>query len=189
VLKKDITFQDLEGNTVTETHYFNLSKADLIELQLSKQGGFEEWLKRVIRAEDGKALVRELKDIILMAYGKRSEDGTRFIKNPQLRAEFADTEAFSELFSEIALDSDKASEFINAVMPRELVEQTRDQMSVFDKDEPQPAETAVSSPPTEDKPLDIITRKELIELPPADIQARIANGAIIQDDTIIPEDN
>ena len=125
MLKKDITFTDLEGNPVTETHYFNLSKADLIELQMSKQGGFQDWIQTVIDAEDGPTLIRELKDIILMAYGKRSEDGKRFIKSPEDRAEFANSEAFAELFSEIALDADKASEFVNGVMPRGLIEETR----------------------------------------------------------------
>lgn len=137
MLKKDITFQDLEGNPITETHYFHLSKADLIELQLGKEGGFEEWLKKVIAAEDGKQLVRELKDIILMAYGVKSEDGKRFIKSKEARDAFANSEAFSELFSEIALDSDAASAFVNAVIPHDLSGNPA-QTSVFDKDEPQP---------------------------------------------------
>lgn len=139
MLKKDITFQDLEGNPVTETHYFHLSKADLIELQVGKEGGFEEWLKRMIAAENGKELVRELKDIILLSYGVKSENGTRFVKSKEARDAFANSEAFSELFSEIALDSEKATEFVGAVVPRGLAEENAaKQTSVFDKDEPQP---------------------------------------------------
>lgn len=187
MLKKDITFTDLEGNPVTETHYFNLSKADLIELQMSKQGGFQDWIQTVIDAEDGPTLIRELKDIILMAYGKRSEDGKRFIKSPEDRAEFANSEAFAELFSEIALDADKASEFVNGVMPRGLIEETRQQLSVFDKDEPQPAETAVASPPAVEATLEkapepnVITRAEMATLDPDVIRNRLANGAVIVD--------
>lgn len=148
MLRRDITYQDLEGNPITETHYFHLSKADLIEMQLSKKGGFEEWLKKVIEAEDGKSLVRELKEIILMSYGKKSEDGKRFIKNDELRSEFANSEAFSELFSEIALDADKAQTFVNGVIPHELTTAvTSGQTSVFDKNEPQAEETAVETPP------------------------------------------
>lgn len=148
MLRRDITYQDLEGNPITETHYFHLSKADLIEMQLSKKGGFEEWLKKVIEAEDGKTLVHELKEIILMSYGKKSEDGKRFIKSDELRAEFANSEAFSELFSEIALDADKAQAFVNGVIPRELTTNVAPgQTSVFDKDEPQPEGTIVESPP------------------------------------------
>lgn len=138
MLKKDITFLDLEGNPVTETHYFHLSKADLIELQLGKEGGFEEWLKRVVAAEDGKELVRELKGIILMAYGVKSEDGKRFVKSEEARQEFANSEAFAELFSEIALDAEVASAFVNAVIPHDLSAGSAAQTSVFDKDEPQP---------------------------------------------------
>lgn len=191
MLKKEITFEGFDGQPITETHYFHISKADLIELQLSKKGGFEEWLKRVVEAEDGPTLIRELKDIILMAYGKRSEDGTRFLKSDEIRAEFANSEAFSELFSEIALDADKASEFVNGVMPRELVDQTRQRMSVFDKDEPQPAETAVSSPPAAEPPAEIaaelvkepntITRAEATAMPAEELRARLADGAVIQD--------
>ncbi|HMS83600.1 MAG TPA: hypothetical protein PKD12_08120 [Nitrospira sp.] len=147
MLKKDITFEDLEGNPVTETHYFHLTKADLIELQLGKQGGFEEWLQRVIAAEDGKELVRALKDIILMAYGVKSEDGKRFIKTETLRAEFANSEAFAELFAEIAMDQDKASAFVNGIIPRGLIEDTSGQQNVFNQDQPQPAEEAVATPP------------------------------------------
>ena len=199
MLKKDITFTDLNGQEVTETHYFHMSKADLIELNLSKQGGFEGWIQRVVAAEDGKSLVRELKDIILMAYGKKSEDGSRFIKSAELRAEFANSEAFSELFTEVATDATAASEFVNGIMPAGLIAETRQQMSVFDKDDPQPEETAVDTPPRieadipedvdrniiadglADKPLDVITRVELQTMSPADIQARIASGAVIQD--------
>lgn len=187
MLKKDISYEALDGSTITETHYFHMSKADLIELQLSKKGGFEEWLKRVVEAEDGPTLIRELKDIILMAYGKRSEDGTRFLKSDEIRAEFANSEAFSELFSEIALDADKASEFVNGVMPRGLIAETRNQMSVFDKDEPQPAETAVASPPAVEATLEkapepnVITRAEMATLDPDVIRNRLANGAVIVD--------
>ena len=187
MLKKDISYEALDGSTITETHYFHMSKADLIELQLSKKGGFEEWLKRVVEAEDGPSLIRELKDIILMAYGKRSEDGTRFLKSDEIRAEFANSEAFSELFSEIALDADKASEFVNGVMPRGLIAETRNQMSVFDKDEPQPAETAVASPPAVEATLEkapepnVITRAEMATLDPDVIRNRLANGAVIVD--------
>ena len=142
---------------------------------------------RVVEAEDGPTLIRELKDIILMAYGKRSEDGTRFLKSDEIRAEFADAEACSELFSEIALDADKASEFVNGVMPRGLIAETRNQMSVFDKDEPQPAETAVASPPAVEATLEkapepnVITRAEMATLDPDVIRNRLANGAVIVD--------
>ena len=187
MLKKDISYEGLDGSTITETHYYHMSKADLNELQLSKQGGFEAWLQRVVAAEDGATLIRELKDIILMAYGKRSEDGKRFIKSPEDRAEFANSEAFAELFSEIALDAEKASEFVNGVMPRGLIDETRQQLNAFQQDEPQPAETAVSSPPAVETELvsapqpNVITRAEMTTLDPDVIRDRLANGATIVD--------
>ena len=190
MLKKDITFEGLDGSMITETHYFHMSKADLIELQLSKKGGFEVWLQKVIDAEDGATLIRELKDIILMAYGEKSEDGKRFIKSPEKRAEFANSEAFSELFSEIAIDADKASEFVNAVMPAGLLAETRQQMNVFDQGEDQPKETAISSPPKQEgvetelvsppAPVrEVITQAEAREMPAEELQRKIAEGAVI----------
>lgn len=122
MLKKDITYKTLDGETVTETFYFNLTKADLVELQLSEQGGLQEHLARIVAAEDGKAIIAEFKKILQMSYGQKSPDGKRFIKNDQLWEDFRGTEAYSELFMELVTDADAAARFINAVIPQDMVE-------------------------------------------------------------------
>jgi hypothetical protein len=123
VLKKTITYEDFNGETVSEDFFFHLSKAELVELELSHQGGLSEALQRIVAAEDGKAIIAEFKNIILSAYGQKSLDGRRFIKNEQLREEFLSSEAYSVLFMELVLDAGKAAEFINGVIPEGMAEE------------------------------------------------------------------
>jgi hypothetical protein len=120
VLKKTITYTDFSGEEVTEDFFFHLSKAELIELEMSVDGGLSEMMKKIIATEDGRAIMEQFKKIILMAYGKKSEDGKRFIKNSQLREEFASSEAYSELFMELCTNADAANEFVNGMIPQGL---------------------------------------------------------------------
>jgi hypothetical protein len=123
VLKKCITYEDFNGEEVTEELYFNLSKAELVELELSRPGGMQEHLQKIVESEDGKAIITEFKELILMSYGQRSEDGKRFIKNQELRDEFASTEAYSQLFFELCTDAEKAAEFVNGIIPTGLADE------------------------------------------------------------------
>lgn len=123
MLKKTITYEDFNGETVSEDFFFHLNKAELVELELSHQGGLSVALQRIIDAEDGKAIIAEFKNIILGSYGKKSMDGKRFIKNQQLREEFESSEAYSTLFMELVTDTDAAIEFINGVIPVGMAEE------------------------------------------------------------------
>ena len=120
MLKKSITFQDLDGNSVTEDFYFNLSKAELIELETSTKLGFSETIKAIVKEEDTKRLVKYFKRIILAAYGVRSEDGRRFIKSQELRDAFEQTDAYSELFTELSTKADIAAAFFNGIVPASI---------------------------------------------------------------------
>lgn len=122
MLKKNITFEDFNGNNVNEDHYFHLSKSDLIELEVSHQGGLQAWITRIIETEDAKALIEEFQKLILASYGKKSEDGRRFIKNAELRDDFKSSPAYEELFMELVTDSDAAAEFVNGIVPKGLGE-------------------------------------------------------------------
>lgn len=117
MLKKTISYTDYDGNERTEDFYFNLSKAELGEMELSTAGGMEKMLKSIVADEDGKRMIEIFKDIILKSYGVKSLDGKRFIKSAELREEFSQTEAYSNLFIELLTNADKASEFINGIMP------------------------------------------------------------------------
>lgn len=124
MLRKTITYKGVDGKQeFTEDFYFHLSKAELVELEASRPGGLSEWVKRIVASEDVTEIVPEFKKLLLLTYGKRSDDGRRFIKTQQLRDEFAATEAFSELFIELCSDADKAAAFVNGIMPAGLEEQ------------------------------------------------------------------
>jgi hypothetical protein len=119
VLKRDITFEDLDGNTVTDTFYFNLNKLELVEIE-AETGGLSEMLMQIVEEKDVSAIVDVFKKIILLAYGERSADGRTFRKNQQIRDDFANTDAFSELFIELATNADKAVEFIRGIVPSNI---------------------------------------------------------------------
>lgn len=120
MLKKTITYTDYEGNERTEDFYFNLSKAELMEMELSSSGGMEKYIKRIINERDNAKIVAIFKELVLKAYGVKSDDGKRFIKSEQLRDEFSQTEAYSDLFFELATNADAASDFVNGIIPKNL---------------------------------------------------------------------
>ncbi len=116
MIKKTITYTDYDGNQRTEDLLFNLSKAELIEMELSEAGGMEKMLKRIIAEQDTKKIMEIVKAIILKSYGKKSDDGRRFIKSEELSKEFSQTEAYSELLIELMSDEKAASAFMNGLV-------------------------------------------------------------------------
>ena len=124
MVKKSITYTELFTDEVkTEDFYFHLSKADLIEMEMSHKGGLHEYLQRIVASEDGKAIITEFKDLILTSYGVQSEDGRRFIKTPELRDEFLSSEAYSSLFMELCTNAEAAADFVNGIVPAGLEEE------------------------------------------------------------------
>lgn len=117
MFKKTVTYTDFDGVERTEDFWFNFTKAEITEMQLMKDGGLDKYLERIIKSKDNKAIITAFKDLVLKAYGVKSDDGRRFIKNDQLRAEFAQTEAYSDIFIELATDEEAATAFINGVTP------------------------------------------------------------------------
>jgi len=117
MIKKTINYTDYNGVERTETFYFNLSKAELTEMEQLTSGGLSEMVKKITETLDGPAIIRLFKDLVLKAYGEKSADGKRFVKNDEVRDAFAQTEAYSELFMELATDADAASKFVNGIIP------------------------------------------------------------------------
>lgn len=117
MLKKTITYTDYNGNERTEDFYFNLTEAEIMEMEMSTAGGLAESIQRIVKAQDAPAIIKIFKDLVLKAYGVKSPDGKRFIKNASLREEFEQTEAYSKLFMELATDEDAAAEFVNGIVP------------------------------------------------------------------------
>ena len=117
MLKKTITYEDYDGNKRTEDFYFKLSKAEIMEMELSVSGGMTQMLNRIVAERDGEKIIKTFKEIILKAYGEKSPDGKRFIKSEELSTAFSQTEAFSQLFMELATDADAAAKFVNGIIP------------------------------------------------------------------------
>lgn len=118
MLKKTITYIDYEDNERTEDFRFNLTEAEIAEMEMSAQGGMEKMIKRIVDARDSEKLVKLFKELILKAYGEISPDGKRFVKSKELSEAFSQTEAYSQLFMELATDADAASAFVNGIMPK-----------------------------------------------------------------------
>ena len=121
--KETVKYIDYNGVERTEDVYFNLSKAELMEMQLSTAGGFDTMINKLIKAQDQPTLVKVFKDIILRSYGVPSPDGRRFVKTKELAEEFTQTEAYSDLYMKFITDSEAAAKFINGIMPKSLIEQ------------------------------------------------------------------
>lgn len=122
MLKKNIKYVDYDGNERAEDFYFNLNKAEVIELQLGTVGGLTKTLEKIVQEKDASRIIEYFKTLILKAYGEKSADGRRFIKSQELRDAFEQTEAYSELFMELASDAKMAAEFINGVLPKEAAD-------------------------------------------------------------------
>ena len=117
MLKKTITYEDYDGNSRTETFHFGLNKAELAKMEMSTTGGLTEMINRIVAAQDAPAIISIFKELILKAYGVKSPDGKRFVKSKELATEFSQTEAYSQLFMELATNADEASKFVNGIVP------------------------------------------------------------------------
>lgn len=117
MIKKTIAYTDFDGNERKEDFYFNLTKAEVIEMELSTQGGLIKAVEKIIAEQDSKKIVEILKDIVLKSYGEKSPDGRRFIKTKELREAFVQTEAYSELIVEMFSDADTSAAFMNGIIP------------------------------------------------------------------------
>ena len=124
MLKKTIKYTDYNGVERNEDFYFNLSKAEIMEMQMGTTGGFADYIAALVKTQNMPEIVRIFKDIVLKAYGEKSQDGKRFIKTDDnghsLAKAFSETEAFSILYMELATDSKEAAKFINGIVPQDM---------------------------------------------------------------------
>lgn len=123
MIKKTVTFTDYNGFERTEDFYFNLTKAEVMTMQYSTAGGLDVMLKKLVATNDMPSIIKVFKELVLNAYGVKSPDGRKFIKNDEVRADFEQTEAYSTIFMELATDDKAAAEFINGIVPKDLADQ------------------------------------------------------------------
>lgn len=169
MLKMPITYTNYDGVTVTEDFYFHFSKAELIEMQASSPDGLAAQLDEVANSNDPKLIIATFKKLILDAYGVKSEDGRRFEKSAGLRAEFVETEAFSELFMLLCTDADAAARFVNGVVPQNL-EQDLNSLNRGSGNSP------VGAPKSDEK---VMTKQDAIKMSAEELAAKLSTGWVI----------
>ena len=123
MIKKTITYPDYNGNERTEDFYFNLTKAEITKMELSIKGGLAEMIQRIVAAQDTPAIIEVFEDLIKRSYGVKTPDGRGFVKRTEDLEAFMSTEAYSQLFMELATDADAAAKFVNGVVPADMAKQ------------------------------------------------------------------
>lgn len=127
MIKKTITYPDYNGVERTEDFYFNLTEAELVDMQMNEVGGLGELIQKVTAARDDVTTYNIFKDLIRRAYGEKSPDGKRFIKTPEVKDAFMQTEAYSIIFMELMQDEEKAAAFVNGIIPQKLLAEAKAQ--------------------------------------------------------------
>lgn len=179
MLKKTIVYKDFNDEEVSEDFYFHLSKAELIELELSHKGGLAASLQKIIDAEDGKSIIAEFKGIILGAYGVRSPDGKRFKKSIELREEFESSEAYSTLFVELVTDTNAAITFINGVIPADMAAEAARLAQAETQEDSSPK---LVDAPKENSERETVTRAQYLKMEHEELQElnrRIQAGEVL----------
>ena len=118
MLKKTITYTDYDGLERTEEFRFNLTKAELADMELTTAGTFSETMKRIIAEKDIIRIAKLFKELLLKSYGVKSDDGKRFIKSQELSEAFSQTEAYSDLYIELLSNPEEAAKFFTEVAPK-----------------------------------------------------------------------
>lgn len=124
---KEIKYTDYNGIDRSEKFYFNLNKSELTEMDLTTAGGMKSFIERITNTQDQAELIRLFKELILKAYGRKSDDGKRFIKSDELREEFSQTMAYDTYFMLLATNEKEAIKFVNGIMPADVVAEAQKQ--------------------------------------------------------------
>ena len=120
-----VKYENYDGEPRELECYFQLSEAEVVELEVGWDGGLTTVLENIIKEHDQKRMVEMMKMLILKSYGKKSLDGNRFVKNQDLIDEFTQTPAYSELFMQLSTDADMAADFVNGIIPKKLNERIK----------------------------------------------------------------
>lgn len=129
MLKKTIEFVDYNGVKRTEDHYFNLTKAELMKMEMGTTGGYTEMVQGLISAQDVPSIMKIFDEIIERSYGRKTPDGRGFEKSPEIYKSFKETEAYSELYVSLITDANEAAKFFNGIVPAELAEKVQAELA------------------------------------------------------------
>lgn len=178
MIKQTITYKDFTGEEQTEDFYFHLTEADVIELEVSANGNsLSAWTEKIVRSNNGAEIIGVFKKILAVSYGVKSDDGRRFMKSPDILAEFQSTNAYSKLFMQLSTDADIASGFINGIMPEGMPKDksavdarkaSENRMQGFRKAAEKPDVVTERQP---DLPVELATAPPVLETPEAPAEA------------------
>ena len=114
------TYTDWNGVERKEDFFFNMTAAELAELQSEKDSNMQYYLQKIVDSKDIESVIKFVKKLLLMSYGEKSDDGRKFVKNDRVRENFQSHPAYSEIFMELATDANKASAFVNGITPADI---------------------------------------------------------------------
>lgn len=115
------TYEDFDGNERTEDFYFNLTQAECTKMELSTKGGLDAYIQRISKEQDTPKIIQLFEDLLDASYGVKSDDGKHFLKRAEDLELFKATEAYSQIYMELATDAEKAAAFVNGITPKEKV--------------------------------------------------------------------
>lgn len=154
MLKQTVKFEDFNGNQVEEDLYFNFTRNEVIDMEMKEGESTSDRLKRIGKANDAPAAYREMRSLILAAYGKKSEDGRKFLKSDEIRDDFESSAAYDQFIWDLFQDIDKMTAFINGILPQEALKQAMENREArtmkLEGDDSAPAPTPVRQ--TENSP-------------------------------------
>lgn len=186
MLKKTITFEDpFTENSVTEEHYFHISKADLVEMEMEEHAetyvkdgetytGMRAKLQKIVDSEDGKAIMAEFKDIIRRSYGRK--DGERFRKSAAYWDDFSGSEAFSQLLFELCTDPTAAAEFVNGIIPGNLEQVAAETQAKAAEIQAASGDTTPETGLRGDATPRVLTEQEVVEMDSDELKSGLATG-------------
>lgn len=120
MIKKTVTYEDYNGEMRTETFYFHFTEAEILDMEMSTEGGFAERIQKIVDAKDQSALMKLIKKFVIDAYGVKSDDGKRFNKSDEVKAAFLECPAYSDIFMDMVTNDELAAEFVNGVIPKNM---------------------------------------------------------------------
>lgn len=126
MLKRPITYTDFDDVEHTEDFYFNLTRAEILEMMVEPDEGLDKWLENIIAAKNNRAILAEFKKIISTAYGQKSPDGKSFVKSPEMSHAFMQTAAYDALFTDLTTNEESAAVFIMGVLPKDMAKQVEE---------------------------------------------------------------
>ena len=126
---KKIKYTDFNGVEREEEFMFNLTEAEITEMELTTDGGLSDSIKKIISAQDTPQIIETFKMLLLKSYGEKKTKKKRIIKSDELSKEFTQTNAYSQLFMELAYDDKAAVAFINGIIPESMRERVAENNS------------------------------------------------------------